>query len=548
MVQAYLLELSLIVRIDKVPHLQSGVLKTDNPLELCEFCNPFFKRGQPQLLSRVNRKNNRPGTMPALPVTPTSGNTRATARQALSEFMSPGGQYHPMHLITDGTTEGELLPLVGTSEGQMIDLSAITSGIAAIRQTQASIGADLKALQTSNEHLWREALEGRDRNEKHQETIDLIVLLLERLFGAEGEGLKGVSDALRRGALGRTREDSGSDDVGSNKRRRLGVDRMIGDGRPDTQDDEDGRIVELSSGESVRLSECMFDPPQEPGYKEPFPFPIPQTSRAKPRQSAPSAPSPSSSEPWTSSSQRFTTLPTEDETSPFDPNPSGFPATGFTPGHQNLPSPQPTHNPLQPYNGNVIAPYHYTNPPPSNSGTQIPPLSPNSTAAAAASFNLDPALLQTTIGSLLQSPAAAQMFLNSLANSAQAQALQQTNNPSSSKQPNVQQPQQHPPAGTSDDDPTLSLFSPFPNQAALMNNSDALLRSYQDAAGVGGDVDKLQENIDSLVRSMGLDVPATTQDGMNGLGEGEFNVDDFLDQLSKTTENGLGGDGMGGGS
>jgi heat shock transcription factor len=141
----------------------------------------------------------------------------------------------------------------------MLDLSAITSGIAAIRQTQAAIGADLKTLQTSNEHLWREALEQREGHRKHQETIDLIVEFLERLFGTEGEGLKGLKEALRRGGLGRPREDGGggNEDNGggsggsAKKRRKLGLDRMISDGKELEENNQlngEDRILELTSG------------------------------------------------------------------------------------------------------------------------------------------------------------------------------------------------------------------------------------------------------------------------------------------------------------
>lgn len=160
-------------------------------------------------------------------------------------------------------------------------------------------------------------------------------------------------------------------------------------------------------------------------------------------------------------------------------------------------------------------------------------------------LNLDPSLLQTTIGSLLQSPAAAQMFLNSLNSSVQGQSLST--------------PSKVPPSpsvtGPNVNDPTLALFSPLPGE--LVNNSHNLLGAYQKAAGVGGDVEKLQESIDSLVRSMGLDLP----DGetMNGsttsasstvpaggfhndtslpsegtFDDGEFNVDELLDQLTKS--------------
>ena len=189
--------------------------------------------------------------MMSAPVSSGAFGTRSSTQQGISQLGLSEGQYHPVHLITDGTTEGEALPLVGTSN-QIIDLNAITSGIAAIRQTQANIGADLKTLQTSNEHLWREAVEGRDRHQKHQETIDLIVSFLERLFGMEGEGLKGLREALRRGGLGRSREEGLSEeDVVPKKRRRLGLDRMIGDGRSGSEDDFDAQIMELDRGISV---------------------------------------------------------------------------------------------------------------------------------------------------------------------------------------------------------------------------------------------------------------------------------------------------------
>lgn len=112
----------------------------------------------------------------------------------------------------------------------VLDLTAITSGIAAIQRTQASIGADLKALQASNEHLWREAMEQREKHKKHQETIDLIVSFLERLFGTDGEGLKGLKEAMRRTGLARGGDRSGDaaggdeDGAGGSarKKRRLG--------------------------------------------------------------------------------------------------------------------------------------------------------------------------------------------------------------------------------------------------------------------------------------------------------------------------------------
>ena len=103
-----------------------------------------------------------------------------------------------------------------------------------------------------------------------------------------------------------------------------------------------------------------------------------------------------------------------------------------------------------------------------------------------------------------------------------------------------------------------------------MDNNDELLKSYQQAVGVGVDVDKLQESIDSLVRSMGLELPngdgqagdaqavngnaggkadqnqggdtsggygmdSSTFAGGGGM-EDDFDVDQFLNSLSKDNE------------
>ncbi|TXT09136.1 hypothetical protein VHUM_02610 [Vanrija humicola] len=503
----------------KVPHLQSGVLKNESPSELWEFVNPFFKRDQPQLLSRVTRKNNRPAQAP----TPSQGSTgtRSSARQAAANAAIGSTGYGTVHLLTDGTIEGEAGPLIGPA-GQLADLHAIQSGINAIRQTQAAIGADLKALQASNEHLWREAIESRDRQQKHEETIDLIVSFLERLFGTEGEGLKGLKEAMRRGGMGtRNREDSTSEEQGTKKRRRL----MIEDSR-DKGDNAD------QSGSS-RLVEI-----QEPSSTDPYP------SSTSGRSSA---------EPWASTSQRFTALPTdEDGVSPYTSK------TGFTPGndptlHQGAISPLSDAADARPSDNHAIA--HYTG---------------NANGENAAGLNLDPNLLQTTIGSLLQSPAAAEMFLNSLNASSQGQAL------STVKGQNVQASPSHSDLSS---DPTMALFSPLPHQQGIINQNSDLIGAYQKAADVGQDVDKLQESIDSLVRSMGLDLPQTPGGSIAGLSaaaqapstttsaapvrsqqqqpgtqgetqplsvhaadgafdDSEFNVDEFLDSLAKNNADG----------
>ncbi|KAK8870049.1 hypothetical protein IAR55_000619 [Kwoniella newhampshirensis] len=534
----------------KVPHLQSGALKNETPLELWEFANPFFKRGQPKLLAKVTRKNNRPGAPPPSTVPSGAVNTRAASQAAVAPSLPSTGKY----LITDGTVEGEAGPLVGPA-GQVADLNAIHNGIAAIRQTQANIGAELRKLQSSNEALWRQAYETQEKQGKHEDTINLIVSFLERLFGTEGEGLKGLKEAMRRGGVGgRPREDSATEETGSaKKRRRVGLDRMISDGKvlasdPDLSDDDD-RLVEIGSSSQYSM----------PPYTR---------SGSASKRSTSTTPT----DNWASSAQRFTTLPTEEESTPSTRAASKPP---ITPGQDqtlgvNHLSPLSDSENLLPSDNNALARYNAMNGNfNSNSNTSgdhgQPLFSPSSAEAAASAFNLDPSLLQTTIGSLLQSPAAAQMFLNSLNSSSQGQALSTPN----AKLPPPNQPSfpfdapRMPQTNVDPNmDPTLALFTPLPNQDALMSHSGNLLKSYQDAASINGGLDQLQESIDSMVRSMGLDLPANTGDikpdvgGMDGnalmgIGNGseqlvdpDFNVDEFLEHLAKSEEVG-GGDGTG---
>jgi heat shock transcription factor len=494
----------------KVPHMNASVLANDVPQELWEFVNPLFKRGHPELLGRIVRKQ-RPANAPppAIP-TPTGTRSRPGPQPALS---SGSGQF----LITDGTTTGEAGGvLVGPTGQQIVDLSALTSHIADMKRTQGTIAADLKALKASQEHLWREQLEQRDTQKKHQETIDLIVSFLERLFGTEGEGLRTLKEAMRRSGMARGREDSVGEEGGTKKRRRLGLDRMIGDGR---QEGDDAQLVEITSGKfsagETKPSAQLSDPSNTTSESLNFSLPVIGRNLSKP-----GTPLPTSASEWSSTSQRFMTLPSESEPSPSGPTPRrGMDQLSTDPMLASTAALSPlSESDMQPSNNKALAPYNYTNP-----SAQQTPLSPTSAANAAAAFNLDPSILSTTIGSLLQSPAAAQMFLNSLNNSIQGQALQ---SPRLSNAGQVPQFPLHPQSNGADIDPTLALFSPLPNQDTLLAQNDALLKSYQDAASMGADVEKLQESIDSLVRSMGLDVPnGAGVEGLNGLDAlNDFNV------------------------
>lgn len=300
-------------------------------------------------------------------------------------------------------------------------------------------------------------------------------------------------------------------------------------------------------------------------------------------------------QPWSSGSDRFQAIPDKEDSAPSTAgtsrttNPTPIPEQTLA---QATLSPMSDSDTLRATDMNALAPYNYPSQyaqyPNHHQGQQqnAGPLSPRSTAAAASAYNLDPSILQTTIGSLLQSPAAAQMFLNSLNNSVQGQTLntphpapngqpsfpfpnQDTQHSSSTSSSSQQRPSSFPNAASGQEaaDPTLALFSPLPNHSALVNHSDQLQRSYQGAADMSQDVDKLQESIDSLVRSMGLEpnssnanadasLPPPSQ-GLNGggmsgapgggvddfdLGVTEddfgqnFDVDQFLTELARSEE------------
>lgn len=244
-----------------------------------------------------------------------------------------------------------------------------------------------------------------------------------------------------------------------------------------------------------------------------------------------------SSESW-SSGQRFQSLPTDDEASPkSQPRTNSLKQGGDQTLHQAAISPMSDGPEL---------------PTPQSSDGQAGNARANGEANGggggahgnAAGLNLDSGLLQTTIGSLLQSPAAAQMFLNSLNASSQGQALGTPKGAGPGVKPS-------PTLGGGDaaHDPTLALFSPLPNHDGIVQNQNDLMGAYHKAVGVNQDVGKLQESIDSLVRSMGLDLPEGAQNPHepmpvscgpeapgHSFNDSEFNVDELLDQLTANND------------
>ncbi|KAI5990536.1 hypothetical protein F5J12DRAFT_474887 [Pisolithus orientalis] len=143
----------------KIPHLQQGVLRSENETEFWNFEHPHFIRGQPDMLCLIQRKKQAQSAMNA---------SEDSNAHATSSRDSAGGT-------------------VGLSQNQLLDINSIVNGIQAIKRHQAAISADLNELKTSNQHLWQEAMITRERHKKHQDTINRIVKFLAGVFGHAGQ-------------------------------------------------------------------------------------------------------------------------------------------------------------------------------------------------------------------------------------------------------------------------------------------------------------------------------------------------------------------------
>lgn len=154
----------------KVPHLQQGALKHDSPQEseLWEFSNPHFHRDHPDWLSKVQRKKG-----------PRDDKDNHADREASAttgqELMHAGAlmrtDFGMNNLGADANADGAL------------QLASVLNAINAIKNAQTSISADLRHLQNSNQNLWQEAVESRQRAKRQQETINKILRFLAGVFG-----------------------------------------------------------------------------------------------------------------------------------------------------------------------------------------------------------------------------------------------------------------------------------------------------------------------------------------------------------------------------
>lgn len=150
----------------KIPHLQQGVLKSDTDTEFWNFAHANFHRGQPDLLCLIQRK-------------------KQAAQQGDESAIEPRDATNGVGLIggpntPTGNTAGSTAAL---SNGQVLDVQSIISGINAIKRHQTTISAELNELKRSNQLLWQDALATRTRHQKQQDMINRIVKFLAGVFG-----------------------------------------------------------------------------------------------------------------------------------------------------------------------------------------------------------------------------------------------------------------------------------------------------------------------------------------------------------------------------
>ncbi|KAI8377699.1 uncharacterized protein BYT42DRAFT_546350 [Radiomyces spectabilis] len=126
----------------KVPHLQQGVLITDQQHEVWEFSNPHFQRNRSDLLVLVTRKRNR---------------------------------------------ENEL------AEIDNLSLTTVVKDISAIQKNQTTINSDLHDLHRDNEILWQETLVARERYHRHQDAMEKIVHFLNSVYSKEAPSLEDLN-------------------------------------------------------------------------------------------------------------------------------------------------------------------------------------------------------------------------------------------------------------------------------------------------------------------------------------------------------------------
>lgn len=179
----------------KVPHVRQGALKSDKQAQAWHYRNPNFRRGRADLLPYITRKGKAVGGA----ASNTNGNVNNLALQPIKQpdmendlelLSGPLENSNSSNTVSDALTKtssgNNSNSELAKGSPKNIDMSQIINGLATIKRHQTLISDNLKELQSSNQALWQEAMEARERHRKHQETINRILKFLASLFQGSG--------------------------------------------------------------------------------------------------------------------------------------------------------------------------------------------------------------------------------------------------------------------------------------------------------------------------------------------------------------------------
>lgn len=156
-------------------------MKSDKQAQAWHYRNPNFRRGRPDLLQFITRK----------------GKNATTSNNLALQPIKQGDVDTEIDLLAPASTISEITSAggeVATGSPKNIDMTQIITGLATIKRHQTLISDNLKELQSSNQALWQEAMEARERHRKHQDTINRILKFLASLFqGSTGTPIRTAS-------------------------------------------------------------------------------------------------------------------------------------------------------------------------------------------------------------------------------------------------------------------------------------------------------------------------------------------------------------------
>lgn len=217
----------------KVPSLQQGSLKHEQEMEVWEFENENFVRDHPDLMSNMQRKRGQKG-------------------DGEKENNEKDDENDRNKALIDGKVEEGLNSVSGalmrTGESEsLLQLANVWHAIQSIQNSQATINDNLRHLHLSNDRLWKDAMESKQRAEQQSDTINKMLQFLAGVFGGQ--------DVLNHGDSGtptKPRKRASRPNGHLFRNHSSGGTLMIEDGSGDDDGDSGGRRIQHESPVSDR--------------------------------------------------------------------------------------------------------------------------------------------------------------------------------------------------------------------------------------------------------------------------------------------------------